>query len=202
VICRDRVLLQFALACSPVTLMITNAAVVVPLAMPGGRLTTVFLSGSAICAATAQFPLWRSTLIRHGLPLGFSAFAAAYALLIPAANLPVGASRTTLVALAGALHGLAQGALLPALFHQTRRLAPLGLTGAYFGAVSFVSGAAALAGGMATGLIFDHESGGAVAALTFLGVCAALAAGATTRLPHRPVRVDPDSSVHPAHDSQ
>ncbi|MFC6021044.1 MFS transporter [Plantactinospora solaniradicis] len=181
----DRALLRFALAVSPATLLITQAAVVVPLAVFDIRLTTLFLSGGAICAAAAQFPFWRATLIRHGLSLGFGSFATAYALLIPATVLPADASRTTLVGLAGALYGLAQGALLPALFHQTRRLAPPGLSGVYFGAVNFVTGVAALAGGTATGLLFDHGSVGTVMALTGLGTSAALAIKTSPSRPRR-----------------
>ncbi|MEV4620196.1 hypothetical protein AB0J74_15990 [Asanoa sp. NPDC049573] len=120
VVREDHALLRFALASGPATLLTTEAAVVVPLSVSDGRLTTLFLSAGALCAAAAQFPLWRPTLIRHGLALGFG--------------------------LAGVLHGLAQGALLTALFHHIRQLTPPGLNGAYFGAVNFVSGVAALAG--------------------------------------------------------
>jgi MFS family permease len=177
---RDRALIRFAIACSPATLLVTEAAVAVPLAIPGPDLTTLFLSSAAVCAALAQLPLWRSTLVRNGLPLGFSLFATAYALLIPAALLGPGTAQTALVGLAGVLDGLAQGALLPALFHQTRRVAPPGFAGAYFGAVNFVAGAAALAGGAMTGLLFDHEGGGAMALICLAG-CATLAANATAR---------------------
>jgi MFS family permease len=188
---RDRDLIRLALAVSPVTLLVTQTAVVVPLIVADSGITSAFLAGAAAMAALAQLPFGRGAAIRYGVVVGFAGIGVGYLALIPAALRMSGWLPTGLVLCGGAVTGLAQGMLQPAVFHRVRALAPAGATGTYFGLLSFVTGMVGLAGGLAIGYAFDAGTVGAVGAVLGLSACAAAAATIATRVRSDPVGLPP-----------
>lgn len=180
---RDTRLLRFAAVTCPATLLITQAAVVVPLMVADSGLVTAYLAVGAGVTALVQLPKYRVRLIRHGVVCGFAGLAAGYLLLAPVALTEASAVRTAVVVISGAVYGAAQGLLLPALFYYGNALAPAGSIASYIGIRSFVSGVVAFIGALAAGFAFDHGTPGAAGAASALGVLALGAAVAAGRVP-------------------
>ncbi len=191
---RDPALTRLAIAASPVTLLITEGAVVVPLIVERSGPVTAFLIAGAIAGALAQLPPCRRVTTRDGLTTGFGGLALAYILL--AAVVPL--ESTTLLVISGIVYGTAQGILLPSLFWHTMRLAPTSI-GTQVGIRNFLAGLLALAGGLAVGFAFDsgHPAAlGAVIGLALLGAVASIACTRwSTRFAERPVRTRYPSGV-------
>jgi hypothetical protein len=169
---RDPVLTRLAIAASPITLLITEGAVVVPLIVERSGPVTAFLLAGAIAGALAQLPPCPRVTMRHGLAAGFSGLALAYLLL--AAVVPL--ESTALPVVSGIVYGSAQGILLPSLFWHTMRLAPTSI-GTQVGIRNFLAGLLALAGGLGVGFAFDSGRStalGAVLGLALLGAAAAI----------------------------
>ena len=178
---RDRALIRLALTVSPVTLLVTQTAVVVPLIVSRSRLVTAFLAGMAAMAALAQLPRWREPAIRHGVVVGFAGLGIGYAAMLPAALGVTGWPATSALLLGGAVAGVAQGLSQPAVFHRISALAPAGAAGTYFGLVSFMTGVVGFAGGLGIGYAFAAGPGAGAGAIAGLCLCAAVAGTTAAR---------------------
>jgi MFS family permease len=171
---KDPALSRLAIAASPVTLLITEGAVVVPLIVERSGPVTAFLVTGAIAGALVQLPPCRRVAMRHGLTTGFGGLALAYLLL----TVIIPLESTALLVISGIVYGTAQGILLPSLFWYTMRLAPVGTIGTQVGIRNFLAGLLALAGGLTVGFAFDAGRSaalGAVLGLSLLGAVAATA---------------------------
>ncbi|WP_147312158.1 MFS transporter [Thermomonospora umbrina] len=186
---RDRGFVRWALAVSPVTLLLTQTMTVVPLTGSGPGRTTLFLSVAALVASLVQ--PWCAAARRgedpRVLKTGLLCAGAGYALL---AALPDETGRLTVLLLASVLSGLATGLCHAATFQTLARSAPPGRFGAYFGVLHFFSGLVALAGGTATGRLIDAAPWGTPLALTLLATLSVLPTlalrGPHEDQPHRP----------------
>ncbi|WP_248961142.1 MFS transporter [Sphaerisporangium perillae] len=183
---RDRRFLLFAVTVAPTTLLADQIVSVVPLKEVGGQASTLFFC--VVGMATAAVQPWcaasgraaRPWVLKSGLICG----GAGYLLLLA---IPSGGGPLAVLVTAGVLHGLAAGLTQPALFQTVTRRAPSGQFGTYFGLLSFLAGAVALAGGFTVGRLFDTGSHGESTALIGLAVVAALSAAAV-----RAPRPEPD----------
>ncbi|MEV4316784.1 MFS transporter [Actinocrispum sp. NPDC049592] len=169
IVLRDKELLRLVGAVWPITLLITQATIVVPQVVVEQWLVAAFAVTGAAVAMVAQLPRLRALADEHGLVAGFAAFAAAYLLVAWATPGPAQ------IVLAGALSGWAQGMLLPAVFARLIRLAPSGAVGAYAGVLHTLTGAIAFLAGLAIGIALDAGPAGRTGAVLGLAVCAALA---------------------------
>ncbi len=169
---RDKELARLVRAAWPITLLITQATIVVPQVVVEHGLVAVFTVTGAAVAAVAQLPRLRALADEHGLMAGFAGFAAAYLLVAWATP---GPAQIVVVGFAGALFGWAQGILLPAVFVRLIRLAPSGAVGAYAGVLHAVTGTIAFLAGLAMGIALDAGPAGRTSAVLGLAACAALA---------------------------
>ncbi|QKW34038.1 MFS transporter [Actinomadura sp. NAK00032] len=179
-VARDRGFVRFAVIVAPSTLLVTEAATVVPLRGFGAGWTAAFLClAAAVVAAVQPWCASRSErpgVLRAGLLLSGAGFLA----LVPLDGDADGPWQVAGLLGAAVLTGLGQGLMQPPIFQAVARYAPPEQVGAYLGASSFLAGMTAFGGGLAVGALFDTGSGGAVAALAGL---AALGFGAAAARP-------------------
>lgn len=175
----DRAFLRFALTAAPSTLLADQIMTVVPLKDVGSAATTVFLCVVA-AVATAVQP-WcagragRPWVLRAGLLCS----GGGYLVLL---TIPQGGGPMAVLLAAAVLNGLGNGLTQPALFQTIARYAPAHRFGAYFGVLGFLSGAVAVAGGLAVGRLFD--AGATTAALAGLALIAIVSATARNSYGH------------------
>ncbi|WP_405143302.1 MFS transporter [Sphaerisporangium sp. NBC_01403] len=174
---RDRRFLRFALTVAPSTLLADQIVTVVPLKEVGAGATTLFFCVVAMAAAAIQ--PWcaadgrgeRPWVLRSGLLCA----GAGYLTLLA---VPPGGDQIIVLSAAAVLHGMAAGLTQSAMFQIITRCAPSQRFGSYFGLLSFLAGAVALAGGFAAGRLLDAGPRGATLVLVGLTLIATIFAAA------------------------
>ena len=171
---RDPGLHRLAASAWPATLLITQAAVVVPQLTGDSTVVAAYLMTGAAMTAAVQLPVCRPFAVRYGLIVGFAGFAMAYFLLAITATVDP-APAPFLLIISGTSYGVAQGLLVRALFQRITQTAPAGAVGSYAGALQFLTGVVAFAGSLAIGVAFEHGWFGAFVATLALAVSGAAA---------------------------